>query len=62
MDSLRVSCVKNAFQNFARNKGTEYYQRVCKTAKSLLRTFENPTQAVNHNEERESNYNLMMII
>ena len=49
-DRLRVSCVKNAFQNFAENEGTEY-QKACKTAKSFLRTFENLTQTVKSSSE-----------
>ena len=51
-----MSCVKNAFQNFAENEATKYHRRTCKTAKYFSTTFENPAQAVNHGEERKSNY------
>ena len=60
--ALRGNFVKNAFQNLAKSEkiaeheGTEYHQRSCEKAESFLRTFENPTEAVNHDKKRESNY------
>ena len=60
--TLRGNFVKNAFQNLAKSEkiaeheGTKYHQRSYEKAESFLRTFENPTEAVNHGKRRESNY------
>ena len=60
--ALRGNSVKNAFQNLAKSEkiaeheGTEYHQRSWEKAESFLRTFENLTEAVNHEKKRESNY------